>query len=109
MYTSNTTSGGSDSDTYLLEGMLNNHLPVCVRDAREQISDSLISLLVNLVLGLWNWLRHTGLMVNSVRVVSNGGPSLFDDCLPNVMAGSVQMVRKELVVGLCAGLWLKLV
>ena len=81
--------------TYLVEGMLDDRLAIGVRYAGKQIPYSCVSLLVNVLLPLWNGLRPAGLGADDLNVVMpESRAGLFHDGLPDVVARSVQ-VRAE--------------
>lgn len=83
--------------TYLVECMLNNHLPVGVRYAGKQVPYGSVGLLVNVLLPLGDGLRlawHNG--GGGVLIISEGCACLLHNCLPYVVASAVEVKTEAL-------------
>jgi hypothetical protein len=82
---------------YLVEGVLDDHLAIRVRNAREQIPYRRVSLFVNVLLLLWNGLGKVKIYANAFELVApESCACLLHDGLANVMANSVQLGAESL-------------
>ncbi len=83
--------------TYLVERMLNDHLPISVGYARKQIPDCCVSLFVDVLLPLRNGLGQAGCCASGPKlVISESSACLIHDGLPDVVANSVQLRAESL-------------
>ena len=82
---------------YLVEGVLDDHLAIRVRNAREQIPYRRVSLFVNVLLLLWNGLGKASICASALELVApKSCACLLHDGLANVMADSVQLGAESL-------------
>jgi len=65
--------------TYLVEGMLDNHLAVGVRYAGKQIPYGCVRLLVDVLLLLWDGFGLPRLCADALQLVAEGRACLFND------------------------------
>jgi len=92
---------------YLVEGMFDDHLAICVRYAGKQVPYRSVSLLVDILLLLGDGLRLSGCCASGqllLMVIPEGGTGLLHDGLPNVVARSVEMGAESLGDAVTGGL-----